>query len=190
MSRLARPTAWGVADEGFAREHAQMTKATKELVRRHFEEIWNDRDDSACDTLMAAEYVEHATAPFGTRAPGRVNGPLHMRSTRDWLLDQFPDLHMTVEALVSELDMVVARVVSEGTNTGKLNGVIPPTGKRFKARQTHWFRVQDGQLAEHWATRDDLTTMLQLGLVSKPRLGAMSRQVVPSVKYWYAHRRN
>ena len=51
---------------------------------------------------------------------------------------------------------------------GSLNGVVPPTGKRFAARQSHWFRIQDGKLAEHWATREDLVAMLQLGVVQAP----------------------
>lgn len=49
-----------------------------------------------------------------------------------------------------------------------LNRVVPPTGKRFIARQSHWFRVADGKLVEHWATRDDLTAMLQLGILQPP----------------------
>jgi predicted ester cyclase len=59
-------------------------------------------------------------------------------------------------------------IFSEGTNLGPLNGVVPPTGKRFAARQSHWFRVTDGKLAEHWATREDLPAMLQLGVVQPP----------------------
>ena len=46
--------------------------------------------------------------------------------------------------------------------------MVPPTGKCFSSRQTHWFRVADGKLAEHWATRDDLRTMLQLGVIQPP----------------------
>lgn len=99
-----------------------------------------------------------------------------MRGTVEWLVSQFPDVHMTIEALVADGDIVVARVTAEGTNTGKLNGFLPPSGKRFRAQQSHWFRVQDGKLAEHWATRDDLASMLQLGVVTPPRLGALLRQ--------------
>jgi predicted ester cyclase len=75
---------------------------------------------------------------------------------------------MTVEAIVAEGDTVAVRVLSEGTNLGPLNGVVPATGKRFSARQSHWFRVEDGKLAEHWATREDLSAMLQLGVVQPP----------------------
>jgi predicted ester cyclase len=145
-----------------------MTEANKELVRRHFEEIFNDKNLDVCSDLMAEDYVENAVAPFGESAPGRVNGPAAMRETAEWLIAQFPDIQMKVEAIVADGDLVACRVLSEGTNLGPLNGVIPPTGKRFVARQSHWFRVEDGKLAEHWATRDDLVAMLQLGVIQRP----------------------
>jgi predicted ester cyclase len=75
---------------------------------------------------------------------------------------------MRIEAIVAEGDLAAVRIFSEGTNLGSLNGVVPPTGKRFAARQSHWFRVADGQLAEHWATREDLVAMLQLGVIQPP----------------------
>ena len=69
---------------------------------------------------------------------------------------------------VAEGDTVAVRILSAGTNRGPLNGVVPPTGKRFAARQSHWFRVEGGKLAEHWATREDPVAMLQLGVVQPP----------------------
>jgi predicted ester cyclase len=123
---------------------------------------------------MAEEYLEHAPAPFSESAPGRVNGPQAMRKTAEWLLAQFPDLHMKIEAMITEGDTVAVMVLSEGTNLGPLNGVVPPTGKRFSARQSHWYRVRDGKLAEHWATREDLAAMLQLGVIQPPGGGPPS----------------
>lgn len=145
-----------------------MSEANKDLVRRHFEEIFNRHDFAVCDEIMAEDYTEHAVAPFGQSAPGKVHGPTAMRETAGWLLAQFPDMHMNIEAMVSEGDIVAVRVLSEGTNLGPLNGVVPPTGKRFAARQSHWYRVADGKLAEHWATREDLPAMLQLGVIQPP----------------------
>ena len=145
-----------------------MSEANKELVRRHFEEIFNNKNLAVCDEIMAEEFDEHAPAPFASIAPGRVNGPKAMRETAEWLLAQFPDMHMTIEAIVAEGDIVVARVLSEGTNLGAFNSVIPPTGKRFSARQSHWYRVADNKLAEHWVTREDLPAMLQLGIIQPP----------------------
>ena len=151
-----------------------MSEANKELVRRHFEEIFNRKNFAVCDQMMAEEYFEHAPAPFSESAPGRVNGPQTMRQTAEWLLAQFPDLHMTIEAMIAEGDTVAVRILSEGTNLGPLNGVVPPTGKRFSARQSHWYRVVDGKLVEHWATREDLPAMLQLGVIQPPGGGPPS----------------
>jgi predicted ester cyclase len=166
-----------------------MSDTNKNLVRRHFEEIWNQRKMAACDELMADDFFEHAAAPFAVTAPGRVHGPSAMRGTAEWLLGQFPDLSMRIESIVADGDTVAVRVRSTGTNSGKLNGFLPPSGKRFTNEQSHWFRIEDGKLAEHWATRDDLSAMLQLGVVTPPRLGALLRQVRSAAPYWLRGRR-
>jgi hypothetical protein len=63
-----------------------MPEADKELVRRHFEEIWNQQNLGVADELMAQDYVEHAVAPFGQAEPGRSTGlPPRVRpSTGCW----------------------------------------------------------------------------------------------------------
>lgn len=138
------------------------------LVRRLFEEVFTSANLGAADEIMAEEYVEHAIAPFGKQEHGRVHGPTHAREVVAWLTAQFPDLEMTIEALVAEGDMVAVRVRSAGTNRGRLGGFAPPTNRHFVADQSHWYRVADDKLAEHWATRDDLSTMLQLGVIDPP----------------------
>lgn len=139
----------------------------KELVRRWLA-MFNTGDLTDSEAIAAEEYVEHAVAPFGRTEPGAVSGPTHLRETAEWLLAQFPDLEMTIEALIVEGALCAAMVASTGTNTGPLDGVIPPTGRAFASRQTHWFRISGGRIAEHWATRDDLTAMLQLGVLPSP----------------------
>jgi predicted ester cyclase len=138
------------------------------FVRDLFDQVFNQRALPALDALVAADYVEHALAPFETDEPGAVHGPSHMRGVVEWLVEQYPDLRMEVVAAVSQEDLVAVRVMSRGTNTGPLNGVVPATGRRFEAGQAHWYRVHDNKLSEHWAIRDDLRTMLQLGLISGP----------------------
>lgn len=145
-----------------------MSEANKALARRYFEDMINRRDFRLCSEIIAQEYTEHAMAPFGRSEPGRVIGPSATQESLEWLIAQFPDIQMTIEALVGEGDLVAVRTLSEGTNLGKLNGILPPTGKRFVARQSHWFRVENGKLAEHWATREDLPAMLQLGVIEPP----------------------
>ena len=54
-----------------------------------------------------------------------------------------------------------------GTHEGAFFG-IPPTGRRFAVRQVHMLRLQDGLIREHWAVRDDLGVLVQLGAVEPP----------------------
>lgn len=75
----------------------------------------------------------------------------------EWLREQFPDLQMTIEAVVAEGHLVAVRTSSCGTNLARFGGVLPATGKRFVSMQSHWFRIADGKLVEHWAVRDDLS---------------------------------
>jgi predicted ester cyclase len=36
-------------------------------------------------------------------------------------------------------------------------------GRPYSVKHIHIFRVRDGLIAEHWAARDDLSLLLQLG---------------------------
>jgi uncharacterized protein YdaT len=67
-----------------------VSEANKDLVRRHFEEIFNQKNLEVCDEMMAEDYVEHAAAPFFESAPGKVNVPVAMRQTADWFLPSSP----------------------------------------------------------------------------------------------------
>ena len=117
--------------------------------------------------LMTEDCLEHAVAPFGQAEPGRVNGPAAMRETAGWLLAQFPDLHMTIEAIVAEGDTVAVRVLSEGpTWAAQRRGTADRQAVRSPPEPL--FRVEGGRLAEHWATREDLVVMLQLGVIQPP----------------------
>ena len=142
--------------------------AAEEMAHRLFHDVFNQRDLAICDDLFAPAFVEHAMAPFGTDASGRVDGPSHMRSVVNSLVDQFPDIRMNIEDVVANDTTVAVRVRSTGTNLGNLNGFIPPTGKSFNAEQSHWYRVENGRFVEHWAVRDDLTSMIQLGALPGP----------------------
>jgi hypothetical protein len=71
--------------------------SAESLVRRYFEEVFNETRADICEELVAPRYVEHAIPPFASTEPGEVAGPSHTRSVVEWLRAQFPDLRMTVE---------------------------------------------------------------------------------------------
>ena len=145
-----------------------MSELNKLLVRRLIEEVWIGGSAAAAEAVVASEYIEHGADALGAPGPGAVNGPQHALRVGQWLHEQFPDLETTIEALIAEGDTVAVRTSSNGTNLGRFGGVLPATGKRFVSSQTHWFRVAEGKLVEYWAVRDDLSTVLQLGIVQLP----------------------
>jgi len=99
-------------------------------------------------------------------------GPAAMYATARWLRAAFSDLAFEIHDAVQDGDLVVLHATMSGRQTGPFAGygpdgavavVFPPRGRRFAVTQTHWFRMRDGRVAEHWANRDDLGMGQQLG---------------------------
>lgn len=40
-----------------------------------------------------------------------------------------------------------------------------PSGRHFSGQHIHSFRIADNKIVEHWADRDDLGMLAQLGLI-------------------------
>lgn len=133
----------------------------KAVVLRYVEEVWNEHDLDAIDELVWPDYLNHAARTAEYQRGGA-------RRAVEWLLSVFPDHRFEVEGAAADGETVALRGTMAGTHEGELEG-IAPTGKRVVAQQSHWFRVVDGKLAEHWAVRDDLSMLQQLGLI--PGLG-------------------
>ena len=104
----------------------------------------------------------------------RGRGPAAFYATALWLRDAYADLRWDVHDVVAEGDVVVLHATMSGRHTGTFVGyetdgrpeqAFPPTGKTFAATQSHWFRVADGKVIEHWANRDDLGSAKQLGWI-------------------------
>jgi predicted ester cyclase len=132
-------------------------EGNKAVVLRYVEEVWNGHDLDAIDGLVSHEYLNHAASTAKYRHGGA-------RLAVGWLLSVFPDHRFDVEDVVADGGTVALRGTMTGTHEGELVG-IAPTGKRVAALQSHWFRVVDGKLAEHWAVRDDLGMLRQLGVM-------------------------
>jgi predicted ester cyclase len=93
-----------------------------------------------------------------------------------------PDIHFAVEEIVAVNANVIVRGEYSGTHLGiaqlPIDGGmlvgVPPTGKKFTVQHIHWFKLKQGLIAEHRATRDDLGMMVQLGLIT-PRPSAPAK---------------
>jgi len=99
-------------------------------------------------------------------------GPTAMYATARWLRSAFSELAFEIHDTVQDGDLVVVHATMSGLQTGPFVAygpdgtvavVFPPLGRRIAITQTHWFRMRDGRVAEHWANRDDLGMGQQLG---------------------------
>ncbi|MDX2167999.1 MAG: ester cyclase [Deltaproteobacteria bacterium] len=55
-------------------------------------------------------------------------------------------LHLTIEALIAEGDLVAARYIERGTSIGAFRGQAP-TGQSFESVAMEWFVVRDERIA-------------------------------------------
>jgi predicted ester cyclase len=104
----------------------------------------------------------------------RGRGPAAFAATARWLRAAFADLDFDIHDVVTDGELVVVHCTMSGRQVGpflaydergEVAQAFPSKGRTFAITQTHWFRLRDGQVVEHWANRDDLALATQLGWV-------------------------
>jgi len=113
---------------------------------------------------------ENRVQPPSSRVPGAAG----FYSTALWLRAAFAGLHYDIHHAIADGNLVAVNSTMIGrhaaawavyTDDGAVDAVFPPTNKTFAMTQSHWFRIEDGKIIEHWANRDDLGTARQLGWI-------------------------
>ena len=134
-----------------------------EIGRRVFEDGLNRRDVAVFEELVSPDYVNHEGGDMLLEAAG----PQDWSEVAARLSASFPDVSWQVLQTVAQDDHVWVETRMSGTHEGAFFG-IAPTGRHFEVRQVHMLRVRRGQIQEHWAVRDDLGVLVQLGALEPP----------------------
>jgi steroid delta-isomerase-like uncharacterized protein len=127
----------------------------KAAVQRFYDQVINNRNLDVIPELVTADSVDHTWAGQGVEASKQFFGMLYQA---------FPDLHVEVEAVIAEGDLVAVRATYSGTHQGPFVG-IPPTGKSATVTSVDFFRMDGGKQAEHWGGPDTMSLMQQLGVM-------------------------
>jgi len=135
---------------------SQDAEAIKAIARRSLEESFANGDAEAFRAALHPDCVNHE-APEG--ADRGVDG---MVKTMLWLKGAFSDRRYEIHQVIGEGDTVAVFCTFHGRHTGEFMG-LAPTNRPFAFRQVHIVRFQDGKGIEHWAVRDDLALLRQLG---------------------------
>lgn len=160
----------------FATERTNQTTAqrNKEIIRRQIEN-WTKGDLETIAADFAEDTLNH----------GEAVGREGVRIVIEDIWQTFPDFRGEILDLVAEDDTVVAYVKVSGTHLGvgeiPVNGGmlvgVEPTGKKFTVRHIHLYKMRDGKIIDHHATRDDLGMMQQLGLLPRTINSRVNRRV-------------
>lgn len=131
----------------------------KELIRRYTREVFDEGDVEAVDRYLAPDFYNHVTGRSGTEDFKRLAADL----------GGTPGSANIIDLLVAEGEYVVALMTITRTLSKELRAfgfTFPASGQSYTVTHMHIYRVVDGKIREHWAVRDDLSMLRQLGAIS------------------------
>jgi predicted ester cyclase len=132
----------------------------KAVVRRLLDEVIGRGDMALVADLCASGLVNHAAAPE------RQHGIENLKAVLEFSLKAQPDQRWVEQHIIGDGDLVVVYGRREGTwQASSFRGVDTPANVPVSVELAHMFRLEDGRIVEHWAVRDDLGMMQQLGVL-------------------------
>lgn len=132
----------------------------KNVVRRLLGEVVGEGDMALIDELCATDVVNHAAAPE------RQHGVENLKAILTFTRGAQPDQRWIEQHVVAEGDLVVVYGRRDGTwQAPSFRGFDTPQNVPISVELAHMFRLHDGKIVEHWAVRDDLGMMQQLGAI-------------------------
>jgi steroid delta-isomerase-like uncharacterized protein len=130
----------------------------KAIVRRYYEEVFNQRKVDLVDEIAVEDYVEHD--PF----PSQGNGRSDLKARVQAILSAYNPMRFKMEDVVAEGEKVVVRWSQTATHSGNFMG-IPPTGRAVTVAGIDIHALRDRRMAEHWHVVDMFGLLQQLGVI-------------------------
>ncbi len=140
-----------------------MSAGNKALIRRLYEEVWNQRKFEVINEIISPSHALQAP-----NVAGSAVGPDAYKRQVLRFLEGYPDLHWTIEDTIAEEDKVVACWTISGTQGGEYLG-IPATNKKVSVDGITIHHIANGKIMDSYSNWDALGMMQQLGVV--PALG-------------------
>jgi len=133
------------------------------IVRRWFQEVWNEGRLDTIHELMAADAVG-----IGQAGPEAViRGPKEFQVFVEKLRGAFPDIHVNIEDAFASEDKVATRWSATMTHKGDHLG-IPASGKGVRITGITIARITNGQIVQGWDNWDQFTMMREIGAIGEP----------------------
>src|SRR5215475_3226032 len=135
------------------------TSANKELVRKFYDEVWNERKVQAVE-----KYLSPSHALTDPNAMDSKTGPEAYQAVVTRFLRAFSGLKFEVQDMVCEKDKLVAFWMISGTHTGEYNGVAP-TNKKVTVEGISIHQIANGKIMDTSSVWDTLGLLKKIGAV-------------------------
>jgi len=132
----------------------------EEILAGIYEAI-NTGNVSLLEKFVAPDYIEHSEGYRGVE-------PFQQQVTA--FRAAFPDLHVSIDELLTDGDRFASRTTVTGTHTGDLMD-MPATGKRISVEAVDIGRIENGQAKERWGGLNMYAMLTQLGVIPAPQPG-------------------
>jgi predicted ester cyclase len=131
--------------------------ANKALAQRWFEEVWNQGKESTIDELFHPQ-----GKAYGFPEPHSVlTGPEAFKTIHRQFHSAFGDIHITIDDLVAEGELVAIRWTGTMKHTGDGLG-FAATGKSVTLPGASFIACRDGVMTDGWNSMDMTKLTLQL----------------------------
>jgi len=138
-----------------------MSEANKELIRRWFEEVWNQGRADAIDEMFDENGVAHGLSDDPANP---IKGPTGFRPFHNVFREAFPNMMIVVEDVIAEDDKVAARCSIRAQHEGDFLGKAA-TQSPVDFTGIAIVRIYNGKIVEAWNNFDFMTLHKQVGLL-------------------------
>ena len=131
--------------------------ANEAVIRRFYEEVFNQRREEVISEIIAADYVDYGHDPPGRGPQGAIEDFRGVVAVSD-------DARYDIDDVVAAGDTVAVRWTGHLTHTGPIAG-IEPTGKKLTLPGMSFYKVKNGQIVETRNLVDMLGFLTQVGAI-------------------------
>jgi steroid delta-isomerase-like uncharacterized protein len=135
-------------------------------------EAFETGNTDALGNYVAEDAMDHAMDTMITKKQGLAGLKEMIMVNRT----AFPDLRLTVKAMATSGDTLLAYYTFTGTNSGMMMG-MPATNKSVEVNGVDIVVFKDGKAVEHWEVSDQLGMMKQLGMMPGDKMGMKSNKM-------------
>ena len=137
----------------------------EKMIERSYR-IFESGNVDGYDEICAKDIKEHTP---DLNIPSDKKGIEYFKEIMRIYYSAFPNVTFDIKEIFIKGDKAISYVTVKGKNTGEFNG-MPPTNKEVTLDMCEMFRFKNGKISEHWQIMDNMSFMLQLGILTEQDL--------------------